>query len=164
MSAEWPADRLLLWLGGGFAALSFDWRQGGLRIGRRRCGRLGERRICRRTGRGGRHAGAHRLLLVLDILGQLFKTAETGFELVERVVEGLDLAGDLIDLGALRFLLGLHLLLYGVQIGGHLVDGVGALLDEVLHDAHAFVVGLLQPGDGVLQDPVSGSGAAPYPC
>ncbi len=33
----------------------------------------------------------------------------------------------------------------------HPVDGVGALLDEVLHDAHALVVGLLEAGDGVLK-------------
>ena len=34
---------------------------------------------------------------------------------------------------------------------GHFIDGVGALLDEVFDDAHALVIGLLQPGDCVLQ-------------
>ena len=44
-----------------------------------------------------------------------------------------------------------HLLLQVVHVGRHLVDGVGALLDEVLHDAHALVVGLLEARDGILQ-------------
>jgi hypothetical protein len=34
---------------------------------------------------------------------------------------------------------------------GHFVDRVGILLDQVLEDAHALVVGLLEPGDGLLQ-------------
>ncbi len=33
----------------------------------------------------------------------------------------------------------------------HLVDGVGALLDEILHDAHALVVRLLEASDRVLK-------------
>ena len=49
------------------------------------------------------------------------------------------------------FLLGLHLFLQAFDDDAHLVDGVGALLDEILHDAHALVVGLLQARDGVLE-------------
>src|SRR5260370_42003265 len=39
----------------------------------------------------------------------------------------------------------------GVDGDRHLIDRVGALLDEVFHDAHALVVGLLEAGDRVLQ-------------
>ena len=39
----------------------------------------------------------------------------------------------------------------GVDGDRHLIDGVGALLDEVFHDAHALVVGLLKAGDCVLK-------------
>ena len=76
---------------------------------------------------------------------------EARLDLVDGVVQRLDLPGDLVDLSALRLLLGLHLLVQGVDGDGHLVDGVGALLDEVLHDAHALVVGLLKACDGVLK-------------
>jgi hypothetical protein len=91
------------------------------------------------------------LLLALHGLHEFFESAKAGLDLVERVVERLNLAGDLIDLRTLRLLLGLHLLLQCAQIGRHLVDGVGALLDEALQDAHTFVVGLLQTGESILQ-------------
>ncbi len=97
------------------------------------------------------HVGAHRLLLALNILHQLLETCETRLHLVERIVHGLNLAGDLIELAVLHVLLGLHLRLQGLHVDGHLVDGVGALRDEILHDAHALVVGLLEAGYGVLQ-------------
>ena len=97
------------------------------------------------------HVGVHGLLLALNVLHQLLQRAEARLDLVDRVVERLDLAGDLVDLAVLRLLLGLHLFLQTVERDGHLVDGVGALLDEVLHDAHALVVGLLQARDRVLQ-------------
>ncbi len=42
-------------------------------------------------------------------------------------------------------------LLQRVHVDGHAVDGVGGLLDEVLEDAHALVVGLLEARDGILQ-------------
>ena len=48
-------------------------------------------------------------------------------------------------------LLSLHLFLQAFDDCAHLIDGVGALLDEILHDTHALVVGLLQAGDGVLK-------------
>ena len=44
-----------------------------------------------------------------------------------------------------------ELLLQAADGDGHLVDGVGGLLDEVLEDAHALVVGLLEARDGVLE-------------
>ena len=96
------------------------------------------------------HVGAHGLLLALNVLHQLFERPRRALISSTRVVERLNLAGDLIDLAALRILLGLNLLLHGVEVDGHSVDGVGALLDEILHDAHALVVGLLEAGDGVL--------------
>jgi hypothetical protein len=91
------------------------------------------------------------LLLALHGLHEFLESAKAGLDLVERVVERLNLAGDLIDLRTLRVLLGLHLLLQCAEIGCHLVDGVGALLDEALKDAHTFVVGLLQTGESILQ-------------
>ena len=45
----------------------------------------------------------------------------------------------------------LHLLLQAVDGDGHLVHGVGALLNEILHHTHAFVIRLLQASDSVLQ-------------
>ena len=97
------------------------------------------------------HVGVDGLLLALNVLYQLLERPEAGLDFVNGVVEGLDLAGDLIDLSGLRLLLGLHLLMQRVDGDGHSVDGVGALLDEVLHDAHALVVGLLEAGNGVLK-------------
>ena len=63
----------------------------------------------------------------------------------------MNLAGELVGFAGLRFLLGLHLFLQVFDDAAHLVDRVGALLDEVLHDAHALVVGLLQARDGILE-------------
>jgi len=44
-----------------------------------------------------------------------------------------------------------NLLLHGVDGGRHLVDRICALLDEVLEDSHALVIGLLEASDGGLQ-------------
>ncbi len=80
-----------------------------------------------------------------------FEIADARLDLVDGVVHGLNLAGDLVDLVVLRVLLLQHLLLQIVHVGRHLVDRIGALLDEILHDAHALVIGLLETGDGILQ-------------
>ena len=47
------------------------------------------------------HVCAHGLLLALDVLHEFFEAVEAGLHLVERVIHGLDLAGDLIDLAVL---------------------------------------------------------------
>jgi hypothetical protein len=95
--------------------------------------------------------GVDRLLLVLDGFHGFFQVVEACLDLVERVAEGLHLAGELVELGVGQVVLGADLLLQGVDGDRHLVDRIGALLDEVLEDAHALVVGLLEAGDGGLQ-------------
>ena len=88
---------------------------------------------------------------VLEVLKGLLDAVHARLDLVDGVVEGADLAGDLVDFAAGGVGLGAHAFLQGVDGEGQLVDGVGALLDEVLEDAHALVVGLLEAGYGVLQ-------------
>ena len=131
---------------------------GGRRRDRRRGGG-GVRRRCRavRIGCGGGvggevlQGGVDGLLLVLHGFHSFFQVVKAGLDLVERVVEGLHLAGELVELGVGGVVLRAHLLLEGVDGDRHLVDRIGALLDEVLEDAHALVVGLLEAGDGGLQ-------------
>jgi len=91
------------------------------------------------------------LLLALDVVEDLLHAGHAGLEFVEGVVERLDLAGDLVGFCREGVLAVLHLELHAVDGDGHLVDGVGGLLDEVLENAHALVVGLLEACDGVLE-------------
>jgi hypothetical protein len=95
--------------------------------------------------------GVDGLLLVLDGLHGFFQVVEACLDLVERVAEGLHLAGELVELGAGGIVLCANLLLHGVDGGRHLVDRICALLDEVLEDSHALVIGLLEASDGGLQ-------------
>jgi len=73
-----------------------------------------------------------------------------------RHVLGLDLAHDRLR-GAVVNLRGAILLLFidgslqAVNRGGYFVGGVGVLLEQILHDAHALVKGLLHLGDLLLQ-------------
>ena len=97
----------------------------------------------------GCRARRHGLLLVLDVVHDLLEAHHAGTDLVEGIVEGLDLSGDLIGAGGLSRGLGGELLLQGVHVDGEAVDGVGGLLDEVFEDAHALVVGLLEAGYSV---------------
>ena len=66
-------------------------------------------------------------------------------------MQRLDLAGELVDLAVVVGGQALHLVLQVVDRGVHLVDAVGALLDEVLHHAHVHVDGLLKARHLVLQ-------------
>ncbi len=95
--------------------------------------------------------GVGGLFLVLNGGERLLHAGHASLELVDGVVEGLDLAGDLLVAGADGILLVLHAELQAIDRGGHGVDGVGGLLDELLEHAEALVVGLLQFRDGVLQ-------------
>ncbi len=61
-----------------------------------------------------------------------------------------DLAGDLLVAGGEGVLLVLHAELEAVAVVDMVFHGVRGLLDELLEHAKAFVVGLLQFGDGVL--------------
>ena len=78
-----------------------------------------------------------------DAAERLFEAVHARLHLVERIVEGLDLAGNRVYLRALGVLSGGKLFLQRVHVDGHAVDGVGGLLDEVLEDAHALIVRLL---------------------
>src|SRR6266700_7870692 len=82
--------------GGGLSFLAWGRRW-------RRCGQVGGvGGGCCAGGRGCAgwghvlHVGAHRLLLTLNVLHQLLETGEAGLHLVERIVHGLNLAGDLV--------------------------------------------------------------------
>jgi hypothetical protein len=91
------------------------------------------------------------LLGGLDVLEELLEAGHAGFGLIEGVVEGLNLGGDLVELAGLGIALKLHLALEGVHVEAHAIDGVGGLLDEILEDAHALVVGLSKACNGVLE-------------
>ena len=75
----------------------------------------------------------------------LVQLGDAGLELVDRVVERLDLAGDGVQFAVAGLALRIDLLLQGVDGDGHLVDVVGGLLDQVLDDAEAPVEGGLEP-------------------
>ena len=66
-------------------------------------------------------------------------------------MQRLHLARELVHLAAVVGGQALHLVLQIVDRRVHLVDTVGALLDEVLHHPHVHVDGLLQAGDLILQ-------------
>jgi hypothetical protein len=89
------------------------------------------------------------LLGGLDVLEELLEAGHAGFGLIEGVVEGLNLGGDLVELAGLG--IALNLALEGVHVEAHAIDGVGGLLDEILEDAHALVVGLSKACNGVLE-------------
>ena len=83
------------------------------------------------------------LLLVLDVVELLAGLGKARLELVDGVVEGLNLTGDLVDLALGVGVLLLTGLLHGLQRLGELVHVVGTVLNQVLHDAHALIEGLL---------------------
>jgi hypothetical protein len=87
-------------------------------------------------------------LHVVELLADL---RQTRLQLIHRVVQRLDLRGELIDLAAVVCGQTLHLVLQVVDRSIHLVDAVGALLDEVFHHPHVHVDGLLQARHLVLQ-------------
>ena len=72
-------------------------------------------------------------------------------EFVERVVERLDLAAELVDAPGGVGLLLLQRVLQGAKNDGDFVDRVGIVLDQVLHDAHALVEAALHGGHLLLQ-------------
>ena len=88
------------------------------------------------------------LLHVIELLADL---GQARFQLVHRVVQRLDLSRNLFHAAVGVAGLALHLLLQVVNCRVHLVDAVGALLDEVFHRAHVHVDGLLHAGHLVLQ-------------
>jgi hypothetical protein len=73
----------------------------------------------------------------------LAQLGETDLKLVHGVVERLDLAGDLVDAPGAILLLFVEGSLQLIDRGGYFVGGVGVLLEQILHDAHALVEGLL---------------------
>ncbi len=85
---------------------------------------------------------------VLELLAQL---GEADLEFVHGVVQRLNLAGDLVDLPGAILLLFVDGGLETVDRGGHFVGGIGVLLEQVLHDAHALVKGLLHLRHLLLQ-------------
>ena len=100
----------------------------------------------------------------LNVGHGFFESSHAGLDLVERVVQRLDLAGDCIDLGAFRSLLGGELLLQRVHVDGEPVDRVGGLLDEVFEArpcARRSTAGGARPHPEAAE---SGFGAGPCPC
>ncbi len=93
----------------------------------------------------------HGLLRRLHILELLAQLGEADLELVHGVVQRLNLAGDLVDVPGAILLLFVEGSLQLVDGGGYFVGGVGVLLEQIFHDAHALVEGLLHLGHLLLQ-------------
>ncbi len=100
----------------------------------------------------------HGLLRRLHVLESLAQLGEADFEFVHGVVQRLNLAGDLVDLCGAILLLFVDGSLQLADGGAHFIGGVGVVLEQILHDAHALVKGshhrghlLLQLGDLGLQ-------------
>jgi hypothetical protein len=91
------------------------------------------------------------LLGRLHVLELFADFGEARLEFVERVVERLDLTGELVDVRGGISLLFLQGGLQASDGGGHFVDRVGILLDQVFHDAHALVEAALHGGHLLLE-------------
>ena len=91
------------------------------------------------------------LLGRLHILELLADFRQASFKFVERVVQRLDLAGELVNVGRRVSLLFLQRALQGGDRDSNFVDRVGVLLDQIFHDTHALIEAALHGGHLLLQ-------------